>query len=155
MSGFVLAPAIEATSAPLCLLDLCEARLQLDGRYPWIVLIPRRADLTELEQLSVTERAILMEEQVRAGTAVRAIADAWSTSWPTTFSSISKLNFACLGNVTSQLHIHVVGRRPDDPSWPSPVWGRGEPAPLSAQAVALARRTALPWLQSGRPDRDA
>ena len=148
MSGFVLAPAIEATSAPLCQLELCEARLQLDATYPWIVLIPRRPDLTELEDLSVAQRAVLMEEQVRAGTAVRAIGDAWSFS-------VSKLNVACLGNVTSQLHIHVVGRRPDDPSWPSPVWGRHAPVPPSAQAVALARRTALPWLQSPRPDRDA
>jgi diadenosine tetraphosphate (Ap4A) HIT family hydrolase len=148
VSGFTLAPAIEATSAPLCQLELCEARLQLDAAYPWIVLIPRRAGLTELEHLTLAERAMLMEEQVRAGAAVRAIGDAWAFS-------VSKLNVACLGNVTSQLHIHVVGRRPGDPSWPSPVWGRRAPIPPSAEAVVLARHTALPWLQSPRPGPDA
>ena len=34
-----------------------------------------------------------------------------------------KINFAAIGNVVPQLHLHVVGRRPDDPCWPVPVWG--------------------------------
>ena len=32
-------------------------------------------------------------------------------------------NFANIGNVVSQLHLHVVGRSPDDACWPKPVWG--------------------------------
>ena len=35
---FVLAPAFDETSEFLCDLTLCEARLQLDARYGWIVL---------------------------------------------------------------------------------------------------------------------
>ena len=35
----------------------------------------------------------------------------------------SKINFAAIGNVVSQLHLHVVGRRVDDPCWPAPIWG--------------------------------
>ena len=42
---------------------------------------------------------------------------------------VDKLNIAALGNVTPQLHIHVIGRRRDDPVWPDPVWGRGTPQP--------------------------
>jgi diadenosine tetraphosphate (Ap4A) HIT family hydrolase len=34
-----------------------------------------------------------------------------------------KVNFAAIGNLVPQLHLHVVGRRPDDPCWPAPVWG--------------------------------
>ena len=37
--------------------------------------------------------------------------------------AVSKINFAAIGNVVSQLHLHVVGRRADDPCWPAPVWG--------------------------------
>lgn len=170
MDGFVLAPAIETTSAFLADLDLCQARLQLDGRYPWIVLIPRRPSLTELEQLSAAERTMLMEETVRAGGAVRAICASSSPAHATPSSSsslnstskphvsgppsspwrgpIEKLNVGCLGNVTSQLHVHVVGRRRDDPSWPSPVWGHGTPSPLTPEVVAAARHAALPWLES-------
>jgi hypothetical protein len=47
------------------------------------------------------------------------------------------------GNVTRQLHLHVVGRRPDDGLWPDPVWGRGSAVPPAtaalAQALALVR----------------
>lgn len=34
-----------------------------------------------------------------------------------------KINTAAIGNVVSQLHIHVVGRRHDDVVWPGLVWG--------------------------------
>ncbi|MFB2351024.1 HIT domain-containing protein, partial [Priestia megaterium] len=54
---------------------------------------------------------------------------------------VEKLNVAALGNVTPQLHVHVVGRRADDPAWPDPVWGRGgvltyAPEDLAAAVVA-------------------
>ena len=34
-----------------------------------------------------------------------------------------KVNIGMLGNVVSQLHLHVVLRNKDDPAWPGPVWG--------------------------------
>jgi diadenosine tetraphosphate (Ap4A) HIT family hydrolase len=37
--------------------------------------------------------------------------------------AVSKINFAAIGNIVSQLHLHVVGRRATDPCWPAPVWG--------------------------------
>ena len=36
---------------------------------------------------------------------------------------IDKLNIASIGNLVSQLHIHIVGRYFDDPCWPGVVWG--------------------------------
>jgi diadenosine tetraphosphate (Ap4A) HIT family hydrolase len=39
----------------------------------------------------------------------------------------------------AQLHIHIVGRRRDDPAWPGPVWGFGAPVDYAAnEAVAVA-----------------
>ncbi|MEI9964521.1 MAG: HIT domain-containing protein [Caulobacteraceae bacterium] len=38
---------------------------------------------------------------------------------------VEKLNVGALGNVTPQLHVHVVGRRADDAAWPA----RVEPRP--------------------------
>jgi diadenosine tetraphosphate (Ap4A) HIT family hydrolase len=35
----------------------------------------------------------------------------------------AKVNFASIGNVVPQLHLHIVGRTPTDPCWPAPVWG--------------------------------
>ncbi|WP_425995366.1 HIT domain-containing protein [Caulobacter sp. DWR1-3-2b1] len=132
MTEFVLDPAFVATSAALGDLPLCEARLQLDARYPWIVLIPRRPGLREIEDLSPADRIALMDEVVLAGAAVRALG-----------FQIDKLNVGALGNVTPQLHVHVIGRRVGDPAWPGPVWGHSaaepfEPAALEA-AVAAAR----------------
>ena len=32
-----------------------------------------------------------------------------------------------MGNIVPQLHIHIVGRKENDPAWPAPVWGFGAP----------------------------
>ena len=37
---------------------------------------------------------------------------------------IDKINVATIGNVVSQMHIHIVGRRKDDAYWPDVVWGQ-------------------------------
>jgi diadenosine tetraphosphate (Ap4A) HIT family hydrolase len=135
---FRLDAAFAATAEPLGDLALCHVRLQRDARYPWIVLIPRVVDAQELEDLDLPARGALMDEIIAAGAAVRAVADALGRP-------VAKLNVGQLGNVTSQLHVHVLGRRPDDPAWPAPVWGHGTaenygPAELGVAASA-ARRT--------------
>ncbi|WP_374275970.1 HIT domain-containing protein [Brevundimonas sp.] len=110
-------PAFEAGSLAAADWPLSHVRLQDDGRFPWLILIPRRVALVEIGDLSAADRARLMEEVVAAGALVRALGGA-------TGRSIDKLNTAALGNVTAQLHVHVVGRRRDDGLWPDPVWGR-------------------------------
>ena len=136
MAEFVLDPAFVATAADLGELPLCHARLQLDARYPWIVLIPRVGGAQELEDLTVADRARLIEETVLAGAAVRAVADVLGLV-------VYKLNVGALGNVTPQLHVHVLGRRLGDPAWPGPVWGHSPGQAYDAEglerAVAAAR----------------
>ncbi|HWA63654.1 MAG TPA: HIT domain-containing protein [Caulobacteraceae bacterium] len=132
---FALDPAFEATSEPVCRLPLCEARLQRDARWPWLVLIPRREGLAELDDLSPYDRARLIEEAVLAGAAARAVGAALGVR-------VDKLNTGALGNVTRQLHVHVVGRREGDPAWPGPVWGFGAAEPYAPQALARALEAA-------------
>lgn len=129
---FRIDPAFESTSLALGELPLCHARLQGDARFPWIVLIPRVAGAREIEDLNPEDRARLMEEILLAGTAVRAVGEALGRP-------VHKLNVGALGNVTPQLHVHVVGRRPDDPAWPGPVWGFGDAQGYAStdQAAAL------------------
>lgn len=136
LEKFAVAPAIVRTSEPLARLGLCEARLQADARWPWIVLIPRRAGAREIEHLSVADRTRLIEEAMLAGAAVRAIGSALRRP-------VEKLNLGALGNVTPQLHAHVVGRRADDPAWPGPVWGFGKATPYAEDELALAREAAI------------
>jgi diadenosine tetraphosphate (Ap4A) HIT family hydrolase len=131
VAEFVLDPAFVATSAPLGDLPLCHARLQLDARYPWVVLIPRLAGMRELEDLAQADRARLAEETVLAGAAVRAVARALDLA-------VDKLNVGALGNVTPQLHVHVLGRRVGDPAWPGPVWGHSPGEAYAADALERA-----------------
>ncbi len=139
VAEFVLDPAFEATAAELGDLPLCHARLQLDARYPWVVLIPRVGGARELEDLSAADRARLIEETVLAGPAVRAVAQVLGLT-------VDKLNVGALGNVTPQLHVHVVGRRIGDPAWPGPVWGHSPGAayaPDELERAVTAARGAL------------
>ena len=117
--GFSVAPAFEAGSVAVAEWPLCHVRLQDDARFPWLILIPRVEGAVELEDLSVEQRAMLMEETVRAGALVRRL------------GVVEKLNVGAIGNVTAQLHVHVVGRRRDDGLWPDPVWGRGPVVPYT------------------------
>lgn len=139
VADFQLDPAFVATSHKVADLPLCEVRLQDDARYPWLVLIPRLPGLREIEELDTAHRIQLMEEIVLAGTAVRAVGAALGLA-------VDKLNIGALGNVTAQLHVHVVGRRLDDPAWPGPVWGHGPGSAYATEALAaviVAAREAL------------
>ena len=128
---FQVDPAFAPTSQPLGELALSHVRLQGDARFAWIVLIPRVDGARELEDLAEGERDVLMEEILRAGAAARAVGLALGRP-------VEKLNVGQLGNVTPQLHVHVVGRRADDPAWPGPVWGHGAAVAYSAQDLATA-----------------
>jgi hypothetical protein len=134
--GFILDPAFEATSVSVGKLPLCEVRLQADARWPWLVLIPQKRGLREIEDLNVVQRGQLIEEAVTAGAAVRVVGGVLGLP-------VEKLNLGALGNVTPQLHLHLVGRRAGDPAWPGPVWGVGAaqayPVETLAQAVVAAR----------------
>ncbi len=133
--GFSLEPRIAAGSHPLARLPLCEARLQDDLRFPWIVLVPRRTGLVDLAELDEAEQAQLWAETRAAGQAVRAVGEALGRP-------VAKLNHGQLGNEVAQLHVHVVGRRPDDAAWPGPVWGCGVAQPYGAAELARVLETA-------------
>jgi diadenosine tetraphosphate (Ap4A) HIT family hydrolase len=115
--GFALDPRLAADTTPVLDLPLCSVRLSADWTYPWLILVPRRADCTELIDLGPDDRAILMEEIAMASKVLRKVTDA------------HKLNVAALGNSVAQLHVHVIARFPDDPAWPGPIWGKGDPLP--------------------------
>jgi diadenosine tetraphosphate (Ap4A) HIT family hydrolase len=132
---FEIDPAFLAGSEPLGDLALCHARLQADARWPWIILIPKVAAARELEDLTALQRIVLMEEIIAAGAAVRALGAA-------TGFAVEKLNVGALGNVTPQLHVHVVGRRQGDPAWPGPVWGLGVADAYAAAGLQAALATA-------------
>ncbi|MFA5630701.1 MAG: HIT domain-containing protein [Porticoccaceae bacterium] len=112
-------------SFPLCL--LLSSR---DGNYPWFILVPRRASIREVFELSALDQQQLLRESV---TLSRALQQAYGGD---------KLNVAALGNMVPQLHVHHIVRYREDPAWPKPVWG-AVPAREVAEDVLWARAEAL------------
>jgi diadenosine tetraphosphate (Ap4A) HIT family hydrolase len=117
---FSLDQRLSADSTAVGDLQLCAVRLQDDARFPWLVLVPQRAGMSEIFDLSPDERAMLIEEAAQCGAALRAI------------TQCLKINTAALGNMVRQLHIHVVARNEGDAAWPGPVWGVGQRVPYDA-----------------------
>lgn len=131
MNAFHLHPRLEADTVFVADWPLCAVRLMRDSRYPWLILVPRRPAAVEIHALATDDRALLMEEAARASRVLAGI------------RGIEKVNIAALGNQVAQLHVHVIGRRRDDPAWPGPVWGHGAPKPYGAreqaEIIALVR----------------
>jgi diadenosine tetraphosphate (Ap4A) HIT family hydrolase len=121
---FPLDPRLAADTFPVGDLALCRVLLMNDSRFPWLILVPRRADLSEIFDLALPERAVLIEEAARAGEKLKALAGA------------DKINIGALGNLVAQLHVHVVARFAGDAAWPGPVWGAGQASPYPPEAAA-------------------
>jgi diadenosine tetraphosphate (Ap4A) HIT family hydrolase len=127
MTAFQLDPRLAADTEPLLDLPLSSLLMMRDGNYPWLILVPRRAGVVEILDLSTDDRARLWAEIERVAEALREETGA------------DKLNVAALGNVVSQLHVHVIARFRTDAAWPAPVWGKVPAIPLdAARATALA-----------------
>ncbi|MGB0670000.1 MAG: HIT family protein [Rhodospirillales bacterium] len=132
MTAFALDARIEADSVELFDLRLCTCRLARDGRWPWLILVPKRAGLVELSDLTPPERVAVMDD----------IADA--TSVLQRRFTPTKVNVAAIGNMVRQLHIHVAARTEGDAGWPGPIWGHGKAEPrdeATLQALAADLRT--------------
>lgn len=119
MSAFRLHPRLEADTVFVADLPLCRVLAMNDARYPWLVLVPRRDGAVELYDLSVSDRAFLIEETAHAAAALKRI------------SGAEKINIGALGNLVPQLHIHIVARQLGDAAWPGPVWGQGRAVPYA------------------------
>lgn len=122
-SRFELHSQLAAETHPVANLALCDLRLMDDANYPWLILVPRLADASELIDLDPDQRHALTEEIDLIG---RTLRDAFSPD---------KLNVAALGNLVPQLHVHVIARFHEDPAWPAPVWGRVDARPYSPEQL--------------------
>ena len=132
--AFALAPELARDTHELGRWPLSLVLLMNDRRFPWLILVPRRAGLAELLDLDPSGRTALLDEVVRASEALKA-----------EFKP-HKLNVAALGNMVRQLHVHVVARYPSDAAWPKPIWGVGTAEPYGAdelKAVSARLRAAL------------
>ena len=110
---FMLDWRLEGDSLTVCSLELCEVRLIDDLRWPWLILVPRREGASEIHDLAKEDATLAASETAEASRALKLL------------TRCTKINTAAIGNVVSQLHIHVVARNAGDANWPGPVWGHG------------------------------
>ncbi len=123
MDKFSLHPQLASDCHLLGDLGLSQVLLLDDCRYPWVILVPRRAGVREIFQLAARDRHSLLEESCLTGEFMMQ-----------TFAG-EKLNVAALGNLVPQLHLHHVIRKKDDPAWPGPVWGHSAAVPYPQQLL--------------------
>lgn len=102
---------IEADTLPVRTTLYSHIRLMNDSRWPWLILLPKDASITELHQLTQSERSGFLSDVNHCSDIMQSVTQCQS------------VNIAMLGNVVSALHCHVVARQPGDPNWPKPVWG--------------------------------
>ncbi len=117
---------------------LCHLLLMNDARYPWFILVPARADISEIFQLSSQDQQQLWHESSQLAEALMQAFDG------------DKMNIAALGNVVPQLHVHHIVRHTTDAAWPAPIWGKlpARPYTDSARESLLEKLFSLPLLQS-------
>ena len=128
---FELHPRLQADTQILGDLPLCRVLLAKDSQYPWLILVPRVADLREIHHLAPAQQQQLMQESCAVATLMEEALGP------------DKINVAALGNLVPQLHLHHVARFSTDAAWPGPIWGAHPAIPYQAQDL---RQQADNWL---------
>jgi diadenosine tetraphosphate (Ap4A) HIT family hydrolase len=129
---FQLHPRLKQDCIAIGRFDLCQLLMMNDSQYPWFILVPEKADIKEIYQLSKLDQHRLIEES-------SYLAENLATLY-----KADKMNVAAIGNLVPQLHIHHVVRYQADKAWPAPIWGKFAVIPYSEQqtseTIALVKK---------------
>ncbi|KRP61771.1 HIT domain-containing protein [Pseudomonas trivialis] len=124
---FALDQRLQQDTLTLGDFPLCRLLLSNDSNYPWFILVPRIDAISEVFQLDVADQQVLWQETTTLAQLLNEGLGA------------DKMNIGALGNVVSQLHVHVIVRRRDDAAWPAPVWGKHPARPYTPEQVTAIR----------------
>lgn len=83
-----------------------------NSKNPWVILVPRRANISELFELSECDRTLLVEEICFVSKTIQDI------------YKCDKINVGAIGNMVKTLHIHIIGRYKSDIHWPDVMWNK-------------------------------
>jgi diadenosine tetraphosphate (Ap4A) HIT family hydrolase len=133
MMEFRLHDRLAADCIDVGQLPVSRLLLMNDERFPWFILVPQRAGISEIYQLAESDQQQLWRESalLSAGMMQSFAAD--------------KINIGALGNLVAQLHVHHVARLRSDTCWPGPVWGCGEPVPCLDATIRTRLAAARGW----------
>jgi diadenosine tetraphosphate (Ap4A) HIT family hydrolase len=112
-----------------------QIRLMNVQEFFWIVLIPIKPNLIELSDLEVDERNELLNFAIDLGNYIKSD------------QNFDKVNIGMLGNVVAQLHLHIVLRNKDDPTWPGPVWGWKSTSNLDEETKQIRSKLIVQYLK--------
>jgi diadenosine tetraphosphate (Ap4A) HIT family hydrolase len=110
MAQFRIHPQVLLDTHYLGKFPNCHVLLHKNAVLPWFILVPE-TNIADLLDLPDDLRGMTMREAAAISEFIK------------NQLGYEKVNFASIGNVVPQLHLHVVGRRPSDACWPAPVWG--------------------------------
>lgn len=133
MSEFAVDPVIASLTHTVADWPLSRLFVFNDSRYQWGLLVPRRAGIVEICDLDDADQQQMLAEIVRLSRIVRAL------------PGVTKINVGNLGNVVTQLHVHVIGRHAGDPAWPGPVWQHSKPVPWADPSKAPLALADTAW----------
>ncbi len=108
---FELHPTLKANTFEIGHFPCCLALLLNNSHLPWVLLVPKRAGMRELYELTSEQQQQALAESLLVSQTLMA-----------EFKG-DKLNTGIIGNLVPQLHWHHVIRYQHDPAWPQPVWG--------------------------------
>jgi len=93
-------------------LKLCKVLINNTFDFPWLFLIPMRPDIKQIHDLSMQDQYLLMDEINYCSRVMEKL------------FTPDQLNVAAIGNITPQLHVHIICRHQKDPYWPDVVWNK-------------------------------
>lgn len=125
MSDFQLHSQLKKDCFILGKFELCQVLLMNDSQFPWFILVPQRAEIREIYELTNAEQILLIQESSYLAKKLAEIFNA------------DKLNIAAIGNVVPQLHLHHVVRYENDKAWSAPIWGKFAAVPYTEQQRVL------------------
>ncbi len=131
MAEFNLNERLERDTILIKDLKLSKLLLMNDSNFFWFILVPREANLKEFHDLSYDQQIILLKE-------INQISKIIEQRF-----NPDKINIAALGNVVSQLHIHVIARYKTDAAWPDPVWGKLKATKYQEAEISDIKQTLL------------
>lgn len=120
MNSFTLHPQLAADCVVIGDLPICQVLLNKQfSQFPWVILVPRRTGCRDLTDVPPMDYPLMMDEMAYVHDVLKA------------HFQPTKMNVGALGNMVTQLHIHIICRSEGDEAWPKPVWGHANPKPYS------------------------
>lgn len=132
--AFEIHPRLASSGFELGRIGGCRLQLKNNSLFPWLILIPEVEGIEDLHQLPPGQ----FEETMAA---MRRVSE-----FVANYFQPEKLNVGCIGNQVRQMHIHIIGRSPDDPAWPGTVWafeGKQTYSDEETEKIRAAARTFL------------